>query len=360
MAWFAIRQRPLRARRSVALTLEALEDRLTPATANLTAYRPVTEYLNFANFRVAENVEQDLAQGPGIRINRDDDNGNGVADYLDKATATAGDNDLVRVDLADTGAAQLTFGANLKIWTSKTKQQEVLSGAPVTVSRIWVEYVGATHTTSAASASLTLTASDAAGTASDIVTFHTFRSVVVAIGGRTQDPAKVGDPNLGVFTIATSLYQRGYDVHLYAETQVSSTGAGPAKVEATRAIKFRNVKNVAIIGYSWGGGATYELAKGLQADASIQGRYVLRYTAYIDGITHNAISSEQRLPPGTAYHDNIYERREWLIRGNSVPGASNINASDTNWGSSLVHSSIDDNATVQSIIIGNLTARVAR
>ena len=37
--------------------LEALEDRAVPAAANLTAYRPMTEHINYANFRVAESQD---------------------------------------------------------------------------------------------------------------------------------------------------------------------------------------------------------------------------------------------------------------------------------------------------------------
>ncbi len=353
---FARQRRP-----SIVPRLEPLEDRRVPATANLIAYRPVTEYLNYAKFRVPASQEMSHNLGPGIRINRDDDNGNSVADYLDNGITAGNDNDLVRVDVAATGtAAQLDFDSKLRVWTSRTKKQEILSGTPITVTIVWVEYVGSGHTSATAPADLTLTVSDASGDASDKVRFHTFRSVVIAIGGNGQNPAKVGDPSQGVFTIASVLYQRGFDVHMYRHDQVVSSGAGAAYNEAIRAVKRRNVKNVAIFGFSWGGGATYELARGLKANASLHARYTLRYTGYIDGITHHAISSEQRFPPGSAYHDNIYQRRDWLIQGNSVAGAHNVNASATGWGSSLVHTSIDDNGTVRSIIISNLIRRVAR
>ncbi|MBM4068129.1 MAG: hypothetical protein FJ271_04195 [Planctomycetes bacterium] len=349
-------RRPTRATPRV----ELLEERTVPATANLTAYRPVTEYFKFTKFRVAERQEMNLDVGPGIRMNRDDDNANGVADYLDMGASAGSDDDLVRVDVAAVGTATLAFNANLKVWTSQTKQQQILSGDVFTAKTVWVEYVGAAFTSVSNPAGLTLNVSDSGGTASDKVMFHTFRSVVVAIGGRGQNPANVGDPSLGLFTIATVLYQRGFDVHIFGHDQVAPSGGGSAYVEVSNAVKRRNVRNVAIIGYSWGGGATYELARGIQVDATLRSRFTLRYTAYIDAVTHREISSERRLPPGTSYHDNIFESRDWLIRGDSVAGASNVNVTNTSWGSSLGHTNIDDDPVVRSIIVGNLTARVAR
>lgn len=340
--------------------IEPLEDRAVPATANLIAYRPLTEHINFARFRVAESQELDFGIGPGIRMNRDDDNRNDVADLLDAGAAAGDDNDLVRVDIAATGTAALAFNANLKVWTSRTKQQQIFSGAALTATTVWVEYAGPAHASATNPAGLKLTVTDAAGTASDKVMFHTFRSVVVAIGGRDQNPAHVGDPNLGIFTIATVLYQRGFDVHIYAQDQVAASGAGAPFDEVSSAVKRRNVRNVAIIGYSWGGGATFELARGIQGDATLRGRFALRYTAYIDAVTHREISSERRLPPGTSYHDNIYESRDWLIRGDSVANASNVNVTNTSWGSGLGHTSIDDHPVVRSIVVSNLTARTAR
>lgn len=351
-----------RARRNAAsLRLEALEDRVVPATADLIAYRPVTDYFDYASYAVLNSQEESFTLGAGIRINGDDDNGNGVADYADSGPTGADDNDLVRVDLAASGTSTtltLTFTSNLKVWSTAAKDQEILSGASVWAASVWVEFVSTSHTTGSASAVLTLTVSDATSSATDKVVFHSFKSVVIAIGGYSQDPASVGDPTLGVFTIATKLYQQGYDVHMYAHDQVSSSGAGAAYNEVVAAVTWRNVDYVAIYGFSWGGGATYELAKGLQANASIQGQYTLPYTAYIDAITHNSIGSERRLPAASQYHDNIYQRRDWLLRGNSVSGANNLNVTNTSWGKKLLHTTIDDNATVQGIIVTNLTSRV--
>jgi len=350
--------RPARAQRRPRLAPERLEDRsLMAAFADLIAYRPVTEYINYANYPVAAAVETDPKAGPGIRVNGDDDNANGVADFSD-AAATAAENDLVRVDVnASGGDFTLSWPDELRLWTTSTKTQAVTEGALYLAGprTWWVEYVGAAHSSAA---TLSLIVGAGADVAQDDVTFHSFQSDVIVIGGNSQNPANVGDPRLGVFTTGLTLYKQGYDVHLYSHDKVQSTGQGAAFNEVKSAVLKRNVDYVAILGYSWGGGATYELAAGLKADASLAGQFQLKYTASIDGIRHNTISAETRLPPSTLYHDNLFQRRDWLLRGNNVAGAVNLNVTSTAWGQSLVHTTIDDSAMVQSIIVSNLTTKV--
>ena len=210
---------------------------------------------------------------------------------------------------------------------------------------------------------MTLSVTDvtAAGTttATDSIVFHSFQSVVIAIGGNTQDPSKFGDPNLGAFTMAGTLYDKGYDVHMYAHNQIQSTGRGAAYDEVVSAVLKRNVDYVAILGYSWGGGATYELANGLKANTALApAGYKLQYTAYVDGIRHNTISAETRLPPGTLYHDNYFQRKDLLPRGNTVSGAHNLNVTTTSWGKNLGHTTIDDSPTLQGLLVGSLMAHV--
>ena len=88
------------------------------------------------------------------------------------------------------------------------------------------------------------------------------------------------------------------------------------------------------------------------------------YTAYIDGIENDSdidLDSERRLPPGTQYHVNYYQRNDFLIRGNSVAGANvDVNVTSTPWGSGLVHTSIDDHVNVRSGVQDPLVQRVAK
>src|SRR5436190_80497 len=87
------------------LAVEALESRvLLTAVANLTAYRPMTEFIKYAQYPVAESQETSATLGPGIRFNGDDDNANAVPDFSD-ATATVAENDLVRVDINASGGS---------------------------------------------------------------------------------------------------------------------------------------------------------------------------------------------------------------------------------------------------------------
>jgi hypothetical protein len=347
MSWFRGRGSP-RSSGRCRLAVERLESRaLLAAVADLVAYRPVTEFINYANYPVAAAAEDDPRTGPGIRLNGDDDIAKGVPE-----------NDLVRVDVnAQGGNFTLNWSDELLVWTTSTKSAAIVEGAAYLPGprTLWVEYVAPGHSTTA---SLTLTVGQDADTATDSVRFHSFTSDVIVIGGNTQDPAVVGDPRLGVFTTGLTLYQQGYDVHLYSHDKIQSTGKGSAYDEIKSAVLQRNVDNVAILGYSWGGGATYELAAGLKADASLAGQFQLKYTAYIDGIQHYWIGSETRLPANSLYHDNLYQRKDWLLRGNSVAGAVNLNVTNTVWGRNLVHTTIDDSSMVQSIIVSNLTAKV--
>jgi hypothetical protein len=330
------------------------------AAADLIAYRPANTYINYALHPVAATLEDSPTSGPGIRVNGDDDNKNLVPDYLDKKAAL-GDNDLVRVDVAGSGTSfTLSWNtqAPLAVWTTATKSAPLSNPALVRAGQsVWVEYIGQTDA-SPRTASLTLTVSDLLSSATDSVLFHRFQSVVIAIGGFTHDPRYFGDPSLGTFTMAGKLYDTGYDVHLFAQDQVQSTGKGAAYNEVKSAVLTRNVDYVAIFGFSWGGGATYELAAGLRNTPALAGKYQLKFTAYVDGIQRFTLNSETRLPLGTQFHANYFQRIDWLLKGNSVAGAKNVNVTQTFWGKNLNHTTIDDNAILHSFLLNDLITRV--
>ena len=110
---------------------------------------------------------------------------------------------------------------------------------------------------------------------------------------------------------------------------MNSAGQGAAFNEVASSVLSRNVDYVAIVGYSRGGGATYDLANGLKNSRSLAGQHQLSYTAAIDGIRNTGYISERRLPPLTVFHDNIYRRKDLLIKGDSVSGASNLKVTST-------------------------------
>jgi hypothetical protein len=352
-----------RRRHSPSSHVAVLETRcLMSATANLQAYRPVTANINSLAFPISEADEESATHGAGIRVNGDDDNANGRADYLDLSPLTTADNDLIRVDISGEGASfVLTWAGSLAVWTTPFKDARVVNGGSVDSGEtIWVEYTSQTHTVGTAT-QLHLTTQAGVDFATDTVVFHSFQSVVLAIAGNTQSPSQFGDPNLGIYTIAGSLYAQGYDVQLYGHYDVSSRdGKGNAYADTVSAVLNRNVNNVAVIGYSWGGGATYNLSNALKKTPSLAtAGYKLVYTAYIDGIRQGSISAETRKPVGTLNHDNIYQRKDSFPHGNTVKGANlNLNVTTTTWGKLLRHVTIDDHPTVQQIIIDNLTAHV--
>src|SRR5690606_38516941 len=144
---------------------------------------------------------------------------------------------------------------------------------------------------------------------------------------------------------------------------VSGTGAGIVYDEVVRAIRDRGVTQVAIYGYSHGGGGTFELAKRLHDNRASIGTFTFPFTGYVDAINNVDINpfAETRLPPTTAYHVNYYQTNEFLIQGDDVPGADlNLNVNSTPWGADLEHSGIDDHPNVRAGIFDPLVARVAR
>lgn len=76
--------------------------------------------------------------------------------------------------------------------------------------------------------------------------------------------------------------------------------------------------NLAIVGYSWGGGATYLLAKRLSENSrtgSAPDQWKLEYTAYFDAFRRGSFIRETRYPNQTRYHTNQY-----LLDGNLRSG----------------------------------------
>jgi hypothetical protein len=133
----------------------------------------------------------------------------------------------------------------------------------------------------------------------DRLHFYPFTSVVIVLGGEGQVPTDPADPNHGTFQVACALYRDGYDVHMYDEDVVDNTGAGEAFDEVLSAVNEREVTDIAIFGYSHGGGSTYDLAGRLlnQADIGVD------FTSYVDAVQNDSdtdVDQETRRPPGSA------------------------------------------------------------
>lgn len=362
----ALTRSKLPSRKSRSLRLESLERReVRAAMTDLAAYRPMTDSIDYTRYRVPDALEADLLQGPGIRINGDDDNRNGVADRLDKSRTSQIDDDLIRVDFtSNVTLNQLTWTNNLAIWRTPDKAAAYRNGELVFPGQtLWVEYVGTSHSVGA-NTSLNVLSIGMNSYATDQIVFHTFKSDVIVVGGAFQDPKSLQ----GVFGMAVTLYQQGYDVHPYRDTAVNKAGTGadfgqPAAYDEVRsAIQQRGVENIAMVGMSYGGGAVHDLAAAIDKNPFLRGR--LQYTAYVDAVEHYSLPprSERRLPPGSKFHDNLYQKNDPAVHGDSVPGAArNIDVSNwkDNKGAKLNHGIIDKNLNVQMVILPSLRSKLA-
>ena len=156
----------------------------------------------------------------------------------------------------------------------------------------------------------------------------------------------------------------GYDVHMYDEDDVGSSGAGPVYDEVVRAVQGRGIGVVAIFGYSHGGGSTHDLADRLNNNRGSIGTFSIDYTAYVDGIRNSSdidISSETRLPPSTAYHVNYYQRHDILLRGNSVAGADvDVNVSTSRGAAASSTAASTTTSNVRNGVLLPLLAHIDR
>jgi hypothetical protein len=338
--------------------------------AGLTAHRPQhgAGYFPFARTSVPELQEDDPVLGPGIRRN-----GPGEID-------PAGEDDLVEVVvgrvLRGTALVLERSGPELAVWTTRTRQpgtqvpftgmrSQPLSFGGDPSLHVWVEWTGTAHGTRR----LSLEA-DGSGILLDRLTFHSFRSIVVALGGEGQSPSLPLDPNHGTFVVGTELYELGYDVHMYDEDGVTSTGSGPVYDEVVNSVQSRGVADVAVFGYSHGGGSTHDLAERLDAFRAGIGTFAIPFTSYVDGVENDSdidTDPELRYPPSSAFHANHYQRgtfADFFLDGGPVPGSSpppsGLDVETTTWGAGATHFIVDDFMQVRDFILLNLDLRTTR
>lgn len=336
---------------------------------NLTAYRPQhgAGYFPFAKTAVSEADEENAVSGPGIRINAPGDGD------------PFGEDDLIELTIENNqpGIALALRRTNsaLRVWTTRTKLPgtEILftndrtdalalagSGTSLTA---WVEWAAAAH----GSGELHLEPFVGAYSL-DTVRFHTFRSIVMALGGEDQVPSVPVDANQGTFVVANALYARGYDVHVHDEDDVAADGSGPVLSEVTNAIGSRLVDKVSIFGYSHGGGSTHDLAERLDNDRPGIGLFEIVVTSYVDAVENDSdfdVSQERRRPPSTGYHANHYQVgsfADFFLDGGPVPNSdpppSGLNVETTGWGAGATHFQVDDFSEVRGFIEVNLAARL--
>ena len=363
---------PVGVQASTALrsALQAGNPRTTRAAADLTAYRPQhgVGYAPFSRTPVPEALEESATLGPGIRMHG--------AGEIDPSSEDDLIEVVVQVWLRNVSFVLERSSTGLRVWTTREK----LPGSEITFSNgrsaplplgaassmtLWVEWTAPTH----GLADLYLVILDL-DRAIDRLTFHSFRSIVMALGGEDQAPGAPVDPNHGSFIVAAGLYQKGYDVHAHDEDDVAADGTGPVYDEVVNAIQNRGVLEVVSFGYSHGGGSTHDLVERLDVDRPGIGTFSIPFTSYVDGIQNDSdidLDRELRLPPTSAYHANHYQRgtfADFFLDGGPISGSnpipSGLDVETTPWGVGATHFLVDDYVQVLDFISANLTSRVNR
>lgn len=334
-------------------------------TGDLTAYRPQhgDDYFPFARTPVPDVEEENAILGPGIRINSPGDSDPVSEDDLIEVT--------VEIDEPGAAVALRRSSASLSVWTTRTKDgdTEILFvnnkssaipfGVGETVTTVWVEWSAATHGT--ADLQLEPLIFD---TPLDTLRFHSFKSIVMALGGEGQVPSVPVDPNHGVFVVAVDLYSQGYDVHIHDEDEVSSDGSGVVFNEVVNAVQNRLVDEIGIFGYSHGGGSTYDLADRLDANRAGIGLFEIAFTSYADAVENDSdidIQQELRRPPSSGYHANHYQNgslADFFLDGGPVPDSNppptGLNVETAPWGVGSTHFEVDDFVQVRDFVETNL------
>ena len=347
----------------------------------------------FPKRAVSEQDETSSTLGPGIRVNLDDDNLDGIPDASPLETGSIPlENDLIEVKvdrLPGQGNLVLTVGANLALYYDYDKTTPIpLTGgasAPLNFTNntatVFVEWVNFDHGTD----NLSLV-DPATSTTLDTVRFHSFRSFTVIFGGRGQNPRDTdGDGSIGdvvtgtnregIFDLAQNLYNTGWDVMAFespTDQPDINQVIGFAEIEIANAVFYRNVGNyfdysggVTVMGYSWGGGVAHDLIERLSQNEGI----TTLYGVYLDAIVYRGVTAQDDYPNETAYLLNIYETNTFVLHGAAIdpntitPGAT-VEDVDTrtapNYPGNLSHYLIDDDPQVQHHILVTLDALMLR
>ena len=304
--------------------------------------------------------DQEESPGAGIRINGDGNEGGSENDLIEvmlEAYSSAASSNMVYSLRRNSGSIRVWADQqmNTALLTSGTETEIDSDSLPRSV---WVENPNG----GIADLKFVAKSSRGADILSDKIRLYPFESIAIGLSGESLSG---GDPLAnGMFDVAESLYEAGYDIHYYDEDVVDNNGAGAAYDEVVSAIQNRNVTHVAIYGHSHGGGSTHDLAERLNANRASVGTFTINITAYVDAIDNESdvsMASEIRLPPSTAYHMNYYQTNDWLLVGGFVPGANeNLNANTMPWGQNLDHGTIDNDPNIISAIVNRIIQQISQ
>ena len=316
------------------LTIYALDYGLTP-------YTPQTHYIGPMAIEEAAWKQN----GVGIRRNNDHDCSTGDNPPPDSviSTANAKEDDLIRVDVnVDNSIPGLTYSvlrssSALKFWKGDAKANGEYDFTnnefSLTGSRtLWAEYTTAGND----NYTLTLVVRETASNtilAIQSMTFRPFNSITCAFVGEFQiagNPTE--DPGVNDWVI--DQLKNGYDVHVWDDgfdpsidddyvPDCAPNGSGNAFDTIKNAVNNSGVTDIAIIGYSHGGGSVYNLSCYLDADLNsnspeITETYSLVFTSYIDAIqntSHTSTDPVELRPINSQFHLNQYQLNQNLSSG---------------------------------------------
>jgi hypothetical protein len=302
--------------------------------------------------------------GVGIRRNTDFDNGSSVNDSNFSGTISNEDDLIkVRLDFIPVSGIQYVLrkdNDNLKLWNSNTKNTGYVftndECIMVTPGHVWAEYASDDDD----SYTLTLVAINTDTNIelfTEEIVFKPFNSVIVILGGESQEPNDpVNHPgNHGIFDWAITQYREGYNIYMYNEDDCSGYGVGATYNDLVNSINNHYIQNIAIAGYSHGGGSTYGLSWRLNENVAgrindITRSFSVVLTAYIDAIWDYTNQAENRRPLLSSRHVNYYQQNTTYLLGliplNGSPSGADAEHHIDPSGTTVFHSNIDDNQFV--------------
>jgi hypothetical protein len=309
-----------------------------------------------------------------------DDNEDGTPDY-DDVIASSSEDDFIKVDLIHTNSAGVGYrlsrsDTKINVFTRADKLDWLYVNPPVTsgttaANQVYVEWATPESGTSTLKYSVWDTTHNREAIF-DSVKFKPFTSVVVVLLGEFQvpaDPPPTGAINLanGIINFAIQEYREsGLDVYMYGEYDVDTEGRGPVYDQIVSAINYRGVSNVAMVGYSHGGGKVdklaWRLAQNTVANSGIADTnkpFGVPFTGYIDAIRarfEGDLIPVNNRPLLSAFHCNQYEQNNPLGKLDGSP-----NDGDDDFDRSYLgvnHLSIVNNAIVQGFLRMRLRQKV--
>ena len=356
---------------------------LTVVDGDLSAHRQQTPV--FRDYIISPEVED--VEAIGIRINGDDDDGDGVADGMQR-TAVSSEDDLMQLDtVVFSGGPGVEWviersNTHLSVWDGPDRNGPVLetnfghpsNGTPPNdalifndddISRqstqLWVESPHLPGGLSTISLYARATNTGKGRVVADAVSYKPFESITITWMGEfavPMDPAdQYDDGNKdGIMEWAINQYHDGYDIYAFDESDLYDLefdSIGPAYAEIKNAINNRGVSEVALTGYSHGGGVAYHMGWHLTStDAvevtdldgevytvprepapGIEKPFEIVFTGYIDAVRQDGFwptswKAETRLPPGSQYHVNQYQAH-FALPTFWIGGAPTVNQTET-------------------------------